>query len=83
MNINDAILELFSCKVVIGIDTKGDVKLIKNTINEKILSVNDGLEILYKLFNQEIGIDYFDEAFHKDFKKLCMKYFKRMKFNEC
>jgi len=80
MNINDALQTLSECEVVVGMDCDGNMKLIKNGADSPVKDFNDGLEMLYKLFNQESCVEYFNEAFHQDFEKLMIKHFKRMNF---
>jgi len=81
MNINDALQTLSDCDVVIGMDSNGEMKLIKNGFdNNQIRSIDDGLYMLYNLFKQETCVEYFNEAFHHDFEELILKHFKRMNF---
>ncbi len=80
MNINDALQTLSECEVVVGMDCDGNMKLIKNGSDGPIKDFNDGLAMLYKLFNQKSCVEYFNEAFHQEFEELTLKHFKRMNF---
>ncbi len=81
MNINDALQTLSECDVVFGMNQEGELKLIKNGFeNNRIRSINDGLNMLYNLFNQETEVEFFNEAFKQEFEKLYLKHFKRMNF---
>jgi len=84
MNINDALQTLSECDVVIGMNSDGKMKLIKNGFsNNQIRSVNDGLDMLYNLFKQDTEVEFFNEAFYQEFEKLYLKHFKRMNFEAC
>ena len=79
MNIADALLYLSESEVVIGMDSEGTVKLIKNS-HGKVKCLSDAFDVLWALFNQETEVEYFNEAFHQEFNDLLKKHFKRCKF---
>jgi hypothetical protein len=81
MNINEALMELSECTVVVGMDNEGNMRLIKGNSNNEIKCVGDGITMLFELFNQETEIKYFNEAFKLDFAELIKKHMKRTKFN--
>ena len=80
MEINEALKSLSKYSVIIGMDDKGNMKLIKNHSNNEIRCIGDGMAMLYDLFNQETQIEYFNAAFTQDFAELIKKHMKRTCF---
>lgn len=83
MEINKVLKALTKCSVIVGMDNEGSMTLIKSNSNNEVKNFGDGLRMLFKLFNQETDIEYFDEAFKIEFEKLMLNHMKRMDFNGC
>jgi hypothetical protein len=83
MNINEALITFSESDVIIGMDSEGTVKLIKNGHSgNEVRCLSDAFDVLWRLFNQETNIEYFNEAFHQEFNDLLLKHFKRTKFEK-
>jgi len=84
MNINDFLLSTSECEVVIGFDTLGHMKLIKNGgfFSKEIKTKEDCFDILWRLFKQETKINFFNSSFEKEFFELLTKYNKGMSYYE-
>jgi hypothetical protein len=83
MDIIDCLKLISDSQVVLVLNKKGELILVKNAELElKIETENDCFNMLFKLFQQETGLKIFDSAFKQEFDELISRHSKRIKYED-
>jgi hypothetical protein len=83
MDIIDCLKLISDSQVVLILNKKGELILVKNAERElEIKTEDDCFNILFNLFKQETGLKIFDSAFKQEFDKLILRHSKRIKYED-